>query len=197
MPYPLPLFVSKTLADQPTPPRQVATLGLIRAVLGGTDCAIYAGAAVVLIAFGLAASSHALPSSNPSSDVNVGLVVAGIGILCALLPAFRIWRVANALKSGHGELAEVVDAQVGQARIYGTPWGDPMLGVSRLPIAARGTYRLERTGEAGQYYMQQRWATALRSGTRIWVLRMNQRDIVYAPVLGTYHAGEQPESATS
>lgn len=51
-----------------------------------------------------------------------------------------------------------------------------------MPIAARGTYRFIDTGDTGRYYMQQRWALALRPGDRMWVLRRAGRDVLYAPV---------------
>src|ERR1700719_1014855 len=53
MAYPLPAFVSTMLNAQPSPPRQVPVFSVVRAVLGGFDCAIYAAGAVVGIAFGL------------------------------------------------------------------------------------------------------------------------------------------------
>jgi hypothetical protein len=182
MPYPLPAFVARTLAGQPSPPRRVPILSVVRAVLGGVDCAIYAGGAVVLIALGLAIMAHALPSANAASDVPGGRTIVGLGLLCSLLPAFRIWQVSRALESGDAELAEIVQPEVGRARIYGTPWGEPM-GSRIQPMGAWGTYRLLRTGETGRYYMQQRWAAALQPGARIWVLRRNERDVLYAPVI--------------
>jgi hypothetical protein len=181
MAYPLPAFVSKTLAGQPFPPRKVSSISLVLAVLGGIDCAIYAGAALVLIVVGLAIVGHALPSANASSDVPGGRVIVGLGVLAALLPTFRIWRVGSAMRGGDAELAEIVQAEIGNARIYGTPWGEPM-GTRMQPIAAKGGYRLLRTGETGRYYMQQRWAAGLQPGAQIWVLRLNGRDILYAPV---------------
>lgn len=85
-------------------------------------------------------------------------------------------------------MAEITEAEVGRARIYGSRWGEPM-GTRIEPIAAKGGYRMINTGETGRYYMQQSWATALQPGARIWVLRRGGRDILYAPVnLGT-HAG--------
>jgi hypothetical protein len=181
MAYPLPAFVSRILAGQPSPPRQVPILSVIRAVVRGTDCAIYVGGTLVLIAFGLAVIAHALPSANASSDVAGGWTIAGLGVLLALLPAYRIRQVSSALRGGDAELAEIVQAEVGRARIYGTPWGEPM-GTRMQPIAAKGTYRLQRTGETGRYYLHQWWATALQPGARIWVLRRNGRDVLYAPV---------------
>jgi hypothetical protein len=141
---------------------------------------IYAIGSLVLIGFGLAIAAHALPSVARSSDVPGGLVIVGLGILCALLPSFRIWQVVRALREGDAHVAVIVEAGIGPARIYGTPWGEPM-GTRTRPIAARGTYRLSDTGESGPYYMQQWWATKLLPGARIWVLRRSGRDVLYAP----------------
>ena len=154
---------------------------VVRVVVGGLDCAIYVGAALVLIAFGVAAMAHALPSANPSTDVPGGLVIAGLGAASGLLAVFRIWQVESVLQSGDALMAEVVEAEVGRARIYGTPWGEPM-GTRMQPIAARGSYRVISTGETGRYYMQQNWARASQPGTRMWVLRRNGHDILYAAV---------------
>ncbi len=140
----------------------------------------YAGGGVLLIAFGLSVIVHAWHSANPASDVPGGLVIVGLGVLSGLVAAFRIWQVAHALRHGDAQMAEVVDAEVGRARIYGTPWGEPM-GTRMRPIAAKGTYRFTSSGETGRYYMQQRWATALQPGATIWVLRDNGRDVLFAP----------------
>jgi hypothetical protein len=149
--------------------------------LAGVDCAVYAAASVIFIGFGLAGIAHALTSGDTSSDVATGLVFIGLGALTGMLPAFRIWQVDRALRRGDAQMAEVIEAEVGRARIYGTPWGEPMMAGGMQPIAARGTYRLDGTGENGKYYMQQRWAAALRPGARIWVLRRG-RHVVYAPI---------------
>jgi hypothetical protein len=162
----LPRFVSRTLAEQPSPPRQVPLQSVVRAVVGGLDCAIYVVAALVLIVAGVAATAWYL---------------VAVGIACGLLAVFRIWQVESALQSGDALMAEVVEAEVGRARIYGSPWGEP-LGTRMQPIAARGSYRVINTGEIGSYYMQQSWALALQPGMRIWVLRRNGRDALYAPV---------------
>jgi hypothetical protein len=139
---------------------------------------MYAGGAVFLIAFGL--SARVWPGTS-TAGIRGGLVFAGLGVLISLVAVFRIWQVARALRRGDAYVAEVVDAQVGPARIYGTPWGEPM-GTRTRPLAATGTYRLITSGEAGRYYMHQRWATALKTGARIWVLRYNGRDVLYAPL---------------
>jgi hypothetical protein len=177
----LPTFVSRILAEQPLAPRRVPFLGVAGAVLAGLDCAIYAAGSLILIAFGLSLMSHAVPSSTPSSDVPTGWVIAALGALSGSLTVFRIWQVDRAMRQGDALMAEVVEAEVGRARFYGTPWGEPM-GSGLQPVAARGAYRLDSTGEIGCYYLQQRWAAALRPGDRIWVLRSKGRDVLYAPV---------------
>jgi hypothetical protein len=181
MAYPLPQFVSRTLADQPLPPRRVPFPAVVQAVVGGADCAIYAIGALVLLVIGAAVTAHALPSSSRGSDVPGGLVIIVVGLVCALLPSFRVWQVERALRDGDALIADIIQAGVGPARIYGTPWGEPM-GTRMQPIVATGRYRLIGTGETGRYYMQQTWATALQPGARIWVLRHSGRDILYAPV---------------
>ncbi len=180
MAYPLPVFVSETLTARPAPPRKVALIAVLRAVLGGFDCAIYAGGAVVGIAFGLAIMAHLLPSSKSSADGPTGAFILGLGLLSLLLPIYRIWQVHGALENGDAQLAEIVEAEVGRARFYGTPWGEAM-GSRMNPIAAIGVYRLP-TGEMGRYYMQQWWATRLTRGARIWVVRLNGRAALFAPV---------------
>jgi hypothetical protein len=55
------------------------------------------------------------------------------------------------------------------------------MGSRMNPIAAIGVYRLP-TGEMGRYYMQQWWATRLTRGARIWVVRLNGRAVLFAPV---------------
>ena len=180
MAYPLPAFVSTTLNAQPSPPRQVPLFSVVRAVLGGFDCAIYAAAAVVGIAFGLAIIANLLPRGNEPGGGPAGALILGLGLLSLLLPVYRIWRVNSALKQGDAQLAEVVEAAVSRARIFGTPWGEAM-GTRMNPIAATGVYRLP-TGEMGRYYMQQWWATKLTPGARIWVLRLNGRPVLFAPV---------------
>jgi hypothetical protein len=53
-------------------------------------------------------------------------------------PSFRIWRVTSVLKTGKAYVAEVTNAEVGRARIYGTPWGEPLRVSPMTPIAAKG-----------------------------------------------------------
>ncbi len=180
MSYPLPTFVARILAEQPSPPRRVPFQQVAISVVAGVDCAIYLTASLALFAFGLSVAAHLWPSTSPAFDTRAGLVIAALGLLSGLLVAFRIWQVNQALRVGDAQVAEVVDAQVGTARIYGTPWGEPM-GTRMQPRAASGTYKLA-TGETGRFYMQQLWAAALRPGDRMWVLRRNGRDIIYAPL---------------
>jgi|SRR5713226_4441564 len=144
MAYPLPLFVSRTLSNQPIAPRQVPIWLVVQAVLSGADCAIYAIGSLVLIGFGLAVAAHALPSRASSSDVPVGLAIVGVGVLCTLLPSFRVWQVVRALRQGDAHVADLIEAGVGPARIYGTPWGQPM-GTRTRPIL-----RWVRTGSPTQ-----------------------------------------------
>jgi hypothetical protein len=174
----LPRFVSRILAEQPTPPRQVSNLDVARTVLVGADGALYAGGAVFLIAFGL--SARVWPGTTPAG-LRFGLVLAGLGVLSSLVAVFRIWQVARVLRHGDAQVAEVVDVKVGRARVFGTPWGEP-IGTRSRQLAATGTYRLITSGETGGYYMKQRWATALKPGARILVLRHNGRDVLYAPL---------------
>jgi hypothetical protein len=190
MPYPLPLFVSKALAEQPTPPRQVATLGLIRAVLGGTDCAVFAGFALAAIACGLGELLGLLPNANAGA----ALTFAGVAAIFALPPAFRIWSVRRALRAAEADIAEVVTAQVGPVRGRGATWGDRTGGIAN---AAEGTYRLQRTGAIAAYYMQQHWAMALRPGAWIWVLPLDRLNIVFAPVDDGATQTNRPGATTS
>lgn len=129
----------------------------------------------------MAVATNPVPIGARSSDIPGAPLILGLGLLCALLPSFRIWQVGRALGEGDAHLADVVEAHVGPARIYGTPWGEP-LATRMRPIAAIGTYRLTDKGETGRYYMQQWWATELQPGARIWVLRRGGRDVLYAPV---------------
>ena len=180
MAYPLPAFVSRVVTAQPSPPRQVPLFSVVRAVLSGFDCAIYAGGAVVAIAFGVAAVANLLPSGSARGGGPAGVFILGLGLLALLLPVYRVWQVDGALKNGDAQLAEVVEAKVSRARFYGTPWGEAM-GTRMNPIAATGAYRLP-TGEMGRYYLQQWWATRLTPGARIWVLRRKDRVVLFAPV---------------
>ena len=153
---------------------------MVRAVLGGFDCAIYVGGAVVAIAFGVAVMAHVLPNGNESGGGSAGAFILGLGLVSLLLPIYRIWQVTSALENGDAQPAEVTEADVSRARFFGTPWGEA-IGTRMNPIAATGVYRLPN-GDMGRYYMQQRWATRLTPGARIWVVRRNGRAVLFAPV---------------
>lgn len=55
----LPLFVSRTLANQPIAPGQIAVRQVVQALLSGVDCAIYLIGSLVLIAVGSAVAARA------------------------------------------------------------------------------------------------------------------------------------------
>src|SRR5260370_2695656 len=97
MAYPLPAFVSRVVTAQPSPPRQVPLFSVVRAVLSGFDCAIYAGGAVVAIAFGVAAIANLLPSGSARGGGPAGVFILGLGLLALLLPVSRVWEVDGAL----------------------------------------------------------------------------------------------------
>ena len=178
--YRLPGFIGETLSSQPKPPRRIPIQSIVLAVLDGADCAIYAGGAVVFVAFGLTfmtGSFGVTPAPIWDSSTFVG-----VGLILVLLVAFRVWQVGGAMRNGQAHIAQVTVAQAGPARLTGTPWGEPLVGRAG-PIAARGGYRFTDTGETGHYYMQQTWALTLRQGMRIWVVRVNGRDVLYAPVV--------------
>jgi hypothetical protein len=169
--YRLPRFVAETLSIQPSPPRQVPVSSVIRAVMGGIDCQIYAAGGLFFIVFGLVG----LTAGPIAFWIGVGFLVAGA--LSLWLAIFRIRQVSRALQLGDAQIVEITDAEAGRARWYGTPWGDLMRGT-----AARGRYQLAGTGENGIYYMQQAWALSLRPGDQIWVVHASGRDVLYAPV---------------
>ena len=179
MGYELPIFVSRILAEQPAAPRRVPMLAVARAVLAGADCAIYAAGGAALI--GLAVLVQLSAAGPPAPNARVALVILGFGVLFGLLAAFRIWQVYLLVRFGDGQVVNVVQAEVGRARLSGSPWGEPMMS-GGMPIAALGTYRFAASGETGHYYMQQWWAAALRPGQRLWVIRHRGRDVLYAPV---------------
>jgi hypothetical protein len=190
MAYPLTTFVASTLAQQTDPPRSVSLTSIARAVLAGADCMIYAGSGVVFLGLGAALMiTHTGASGIQVRPSAVGAVLPLVGILCLALAVFRIWRVAFALRQGDAHMAEISSAEVSSARLYGTPWGEPMMVMGR-PIAARGEYRVTDTGETGRYYMQQNWALSLRPGDKLWVVRKGGRDVLYAP--GTVRTSSVP-----
>jgi len=180
--FPLPAFVASVIARRPAPPRHIPVASVASVVLRGADCSIYAGAGIFFAIVGLFAvvTDGGVPGPGVSQTA-IGEGLIALGLLCLSLASFRIWRVTSVLNAGEAHLAEVMTAAVGRARIYGTPWGEPLMMSPMTPIAARGTYRIVETGESGAYYMQQSWALGLRPGDRIWVLRSNHRDVLYAP----------------
>jgi hypothetical protein len=168
--YRLPHFVAETLSAQPSPPRQVPVTSVVRALLGGIDCLTYVAGGLL----GLVLS--VVTFVNTPNQVGLGLVLLAIGLLAVLLAVFRTWQVSRALRFGDAYIAGVTDATAGRVRWYGSPWGDLARG-----SAARGSYQLPGTREARPYYMQQAWALGLQPGDHIWVVRVNGRDILYAP----------------
>jgi hypothetical protein len=174
--YRIPTFVAETLASQLSAPRRVSLLGVAGAVLRGIDCVIYLAGGVFLLLMAWRALSF-----DPPAPAWFAPALFMFGVLAIALVAFRIWQVWNALKTGEARVAEIVRTEAGTARMWGTPWGDLAGGKLSAPPAARGTYQLPDQGETGSYYMQQRWALALNPGDAIWVLRVNGRDVLYAP----------------
>jgi hypothetical protein len=180
----LPRFVATTLSAQPSAPRAVKTLSVAVVVAAGLDGVCYTAAGVISTAAG-AAILIGVPARlgepdnivRPAAEsVWVGVVLLVIGLFFLALIGFRIWQVRQALATGAAELAEVTTAEAGLARLRGSLWGDLAWGQ-----AARGSYRMTQSSDTGRYYMQQRWALALQPGMRIWVVRLNGKDILYAP----------------
>jgi len=176
--YRLPAFIAETLSSQPVPPRRVPIHSLVFAVLAGADGAIYAGSGVVFIAAGLLFLTGSLGFAP--APISTSLILVGVGLLPLLFVLFRVGQVGQALRSGDAHMAEITRAEVSRARFQGTPWGEPLVGPAG-PIAARGDYRFIGSGETGHYYMQQSWALGLQPGAAIWVVRLNGRDILFAP----------------
>jgi hypothetical protein len=174
--YRIPTFVAETLASQPSAPRQVSLPAVAGAVLGGIDCVIYLGGGVFLVLMGWRA-----PTLNPPAPDWFAPALFILGVLAIALVAYRIWDVSRALKTGEALVGEIMRTEAGTARLWGTPWGDLAGAKFSAPPAARGTYQLPNTVETGSYYMQQRWALALHPGDTIWVLKVNGRDVLYAP----------------
>src|SRR5258708_31652455 len=85
MAYPLPAFVSRVVTAQPSPPRQVPLFSVVRAVLSRFDCAIYAGGAVVAIAFGVAALANLLPTGSRRGGGPAGVFILGPGLAALFL----------------------------------------------------------------------------------------------------------------
>jgi hypothetical protein len=86
--YPLPKFVSKTVASQASAPRDVSLLSVAGAVLGGLDCIIYVVSGVFLLAIG-----EQVFSTAPSAPGWIAAVLFGAGAALILLVAYRIWFV--------------------------------------------------------------------------------------------------------
>jgi len=118
---------------------------------------------------------------NPPAPGWFAATLFAVGALAIALVAYRIWSVWRALETGEAQAVEIMRTEAGTARLLGTPWGDLAGGKFSAPPAARGTYQLPNTVETGSYYMQQRWALALHPGDTIWVVRVNGRDVLYAP----------------
>jgi hypothetical protein len=171
-PYPLPVFAARVLDAQPRPPRAVPLLSTAEAVLTGIDCLIYSGTGLLFTVLGTVAAS---------STRGIGLVFLAAGLAELGLVVFRVWQVQLALVSGDALAAQVEQSSAGPPRVYGSLWGEPLTSRSRSPYASRGVYRIADTGETGGYYVQQRWAVALKPGDAIWVLRRRGRDVLYAP----------------
>lgn len=151
-------------------------LAVAGAVLGGIDCVIYLVGGVFLVVMGWRALNV-----EPAPPGWFAAALFVVGALAIVLVAYRIWDVWRALTTGEARVAEIMRTEAGYARLWGTPWGDLAGTKFSPPPAARGAYQLPNTGDTGSYYMQQRWALALHPGDAIWVLRVNGRDVLYAP----------------
>jgi hypothetical protein len=177
--YRLPFLIAKVLDDQPEPPRRVPFRSILRAVLGGADCAIYLASGVLFIVLGMYFNARG-QSVSGKADWG-GLMFIGAGVLLTSLAIFRLWQVEGALLNGDAEVAQVMLARWRWAPVIGSPWGEPV-GKKGYPMVAHGTYQLIGSRESGEYSIQQAWALNLRPGNRIWVLRLDGRDVLYAPV---------------
>ena len=167
--YPIIDYASDLLRRQPQAPRSVSLRTVARAVLTGVDCGIYAVFGVLSAAFG------ALLAIQPGVLV-VGLIFLVPGLLLLSVVIWRIWRVYQDLKMGSLITGTVTRAEVGPARWYGTLWGDMMNGT-----AASGVYRADETGEIGEYYLQQWWATELQQGARLSFIEHHGRPALFVP----------------
>jgi len=169
--YQLPAFAGQIMSEQARARRQVSILLVAMAVIRGLDGAIYATGGIFATLLG------AILFYN-TSGIGMPISVASfvVGVFCIGLVILRIITVWSALRDGEALIVEVTEAEVGKARLYGTPWGDLASG-----MAARGKYLDSETGIPGRYYMQQRWATHLEVGMQLWVLRQHGRDFLYAP----------------
>src|SRR5438477_3518784 len=86
--YRLPGFVAETLSSQPKLPRRIPIQSIVLAVLDGADCAIYAGGAVVFVAFGLTVMTGSFGVTP--APISASSIFVGVGLILGLLVAFRV-----------------------------------------------------------------------------------------------------------
>jgi hypothetical protein len=168
--YPLVGFAAAAVSRQPLPVREITMPSVFSVLLRGLDCAIYGGAAVVGITFG-AWLMIALPMAWAW-----GLLAIAVALVSGALVAFRTVHVYQALRNGQAFEADIISSSVGPARLTGTPWGDLVNG-----RAVRGAYRIHGVDAIAEYYLQERWATSLQPGMKIWVITVNGRPALLAP----------------
>jgi len=169
--YQLPMFAGQIMSEQSRVPRKVSIQLVAMAVIRGLDGAIYATGGIFATLLGVI-----LFYTTSGVGTPISLASFVLGVFCIGLVTLRIITVWSALRDGEALIGEVTEAEVGKARLYGTPWGDLASG-----MAARGKYLDPGTGITGRYYMQQRWAMHLEAGMQLWVLRQHGRDFLYAP----------------
>ena len=143
---------------------------VLRAVLGGLDCAIYSAGALAFLIFGVV-FIVAEPSVTALGSLSLA---AGVG--SGSLVALRITSVYRALRMGEAVEAEIMRSDVGLMRLQGTLWGDLINGT-----AVRGSYRIPGMEPVVDYYLQERWARSLRPGMKIWVISVKGRPVLLAP----------------
>ena len=180
--YRLPVLAAEIITRQPSPPRRVGPGEVGIAVVRGLDGAIYATGGVFATFAGVI-----LFYTTSGIGFPISMVSVSAGLFCASLVIFRVIDVWRALRRGDALKVVATQTKVGRARIYGSLWGDLTSGA-----AARGHYEELLTGASGEYYMQQRWAAALQPGTPMWVLRINGRDVLYAPASAPSRVGRHP-----
>src|SRR6266480_5616190 len=159
--YWLPNLGSQVFIRQRNAPRSIGLVSVGLAVVRGLDGAIYATSGILVTFLGVT-----LFYSTSGVGTPLSVILLTVGAISIGLVVFRTIDVWHALRHGDVLLVEVNQAEVSRARVYGSPWGDLTSG-----IAAKGTYAELQTGTPGTYYMQQRWAMALKPGDRMWVLR--------------------------
>jgi len=169
--YRLPLFTAEILARQPQAPRAVRVDAVALAVVRGLDGAILATGAIFVTPLGLY-----LLLTKTGIGIPIALTCIASGLFCAAALLFRVVQVWRALATGESLVVEVTAAQRRRARLYGSLWGDMSSG-----FAVGGSYRSSATGAEGSFYVQQQWAQGLRPGMAMWVVRLNGRDVLYAP----------------